>query len=108
MAGRPALRCRRGAGRDGGDGAGLSGVVLCRQPRPGRGPRRLSRRPGAAAPEPSPVMRPIGDLPPAARAGIHFVLTDIDDTLTTGGQLTAAAYSALERLAARGYRVIAV
>src|SRR5207249_7627901 len=31
-----------------------------------------------------------------------------DDTLTNDGRLTAAAYDALERLAARGYRVIPV
>lgn len=36
------------------------------------------------------------------------VLTDIDDTLTTDGRLTAAAYSALEGLRAAGLRVIPV
>jgi HAD superfamily hydrolase (TIGR01484 family) len=46
-------------------------------------------------------------LPRSARAGIRFVLTDIDDTLTSEGRLTAAAYDALERLAAR-YRVVPV
>ena len=53
-------------------------------------------------------MRSITQLPAAERAGVRFVLTDIDDTLTTGGRLTAAAYGALERLSGRGYRVIPV
>jgi HAD superfamily hydrolase (TIGR01484 family) len=52
-------------------------------------------------------MPPIARLPNEERARLSFVLSDIDDTLTTGGRLTAAAYGALERLAAR-YRVIAV
>jgi HAD superfamily hydrolase (TIGR01484 family) len=51
---------------------------------------------------------PLADFSSRLRAGIRFVLTDIDDTLTTDGQLTAAAYGALERLSARGYRVIPV
>ncbi len=50
----------------------------------------------------------LAEIPAARRAGIRFVLTDIDDTLTTGGHLTAAAYGAIERLSARGYRVIPV
>ncbi len=60
---------------------------------------------------PSPPLRrcaPLSEFPAARRAAIRFVLTDIDDTLTTGGRLSAAAYGALERLAARGYRVIPV
>src|SRR5437879_3012632 len=53
-------------------------------------------------------MLPIAQWPRTERASIRFVLTDIDDTLTTAGRLTGAAYGALERLAARGYRVIPV
>jgi HAD superfamily hydrolase (TIGR01484 family) len=41
-------------------------------------------------------------------AGIDAVLLDIDDTLTTQGKLTAAAYAALEALRAGGKRVIPV
>jgi HAD superfamily hydrolase (TIGR01484 family) len=59
-----------------------------------------------SAPLPAPL--PLADLPAASRARLRFVLTDIDDTLTTGGRLTSAAYGALERLAARGYHVIPV
>jgi HAD superfamily hydrolase (TIGR01484 family) len=40
--------------------------------------------------------------------GVSAVLTDIDDTLTTEGKLTAEAYKALEHLQQAGYRVIPV
>jgi HAD superfamily hydrolase (TIGR01484 family) len=53
-------------------------------------------------------MRPIAEFPEAARRGIRYVLTDIDDTLTSDGRLTAAAYGALERLQAAGLRVVPV
>jgi hypothetical protein len=39
---------------------------------------------------------------------VSAVLTDIDDTLTTQGKLTAQAYSALERLQQAGFRVVPV
>lgn len=42
------------------------------------------------------------------RSQIRYVLTDIDDTLTTHGRLPAAAYAALERLEAAGFRVIPI
>ena len=47
-------------------------------------------------------------MPDDVRRGIRFVLTDIDDTLTTDGRLTAAAYAALERLRAAGRVVVPV
>ncbi|MBI4986007.1 MAG: HAD-IIB family hydrolase [Rhodocyclales bacterium] len=53
-------------------------------------------------------MRPLAEFPPAARAQVAGVLTDIDDTITTHGRLTAAAYGALERLRAAGIGVIPV
>jgi HAD superfamily hydrolase (TIGR01484 family) len=53
-------------------------------------------------------MRPLAEFPAASRAAIRFVLLDIDDTLTTGGKLTAAAYGALEDLARCGFGVIPV
>lgn len=59
-----------------------------------------------SAPLPAPL--PLADLPASESARLSFVLTDIDDTLTTDGRLTAATYGALERLAARGYHVIPV
>lgn len=46
---------------------------------------------------------------PAARRGaIRFVLTDVDDTLTDGARLPAAAYAAVERLDDAGFRVIPI
>lgn len=54
------------------------------------------------------AMRPLAEMPRTVRRGIRFVLLDIDDTLTTEGRLTAAAYAALERLSQRGFRVIPV
>jgi HAD superfamily hydrolase (TIGR01484 family) len=54
------------------------------------------------------TMRPLAEMPERVRRGIRFVLLDIDDTLTTEGRLTAAAYAALERLSRRGLRVIPV
>jgi HAD superfamily hydrolase (TIGR01484 family) len=40
--------------------------------------------------------------------GVRAVLVDIDDTLTTGGKLTAQAYDALERLQRAGKIVVPV
>ncbi len=50
-------------------------------------------------------MRPLTSFPLAARRRVRGVLTDIDDTLTTDGRLTAAAYGALERLHEAGFLV---
>ena len=44
----------------------------------------------------------------AARAGIHGVLTDIDDTLTTEGAITPDALAALHALRAAGLPVFAI
>jgi len=44
----------------------------------------------------------------SAAKQIRFVLTDIDDTVTTEGRLTAAAYEALEQLSAAGITVIPI
>jgi len=55
-----------------------------------------------------PTVKPLAEFPPEQAAGIVGVLTDIDDTLTTAGKLTAAAYGALERLQAAGCKVIPV
>ena len=41
-------------------------------------------------------------------SGIRVLLTDIDDTITTDGRLTAEAYSALEAAQSAGYIVIPV
>ncbi|MCC7328344.1 MAG: HAD-IIB family hydrolase [Burkholderiales bacterium] len=43
-------------------------------------------------------MQPLGAMPQTTRAAIRGVLADIDDTITTHGRLSPAAYSALARL----------
>jgi len=53
-------------------------------------------------------MRPLSQCPPEHRARIRGVLTDIDDTLTTHGQLTALAYSAMERIHQAGVMLIPI
>ena len=53
-------------------------------------------------------MRPLAEFSVEARSRIVGVLADIDETITSAGRLTAAAYSALERLHADGIRVIPV
>jgi len=55
-----------------------------------------------------PGMQAFDSFPMAARQRIRGVFTDIDDTLTTEGQLTAAAYGALERLRAAGFLVVPI
>lgn len=53
-------------------------------------------------------MRPLADMPSGVRLAVRYVLTDIDDTLTTGGRLPGAAYGALEALRAAGLGVVPV
>ena len=53
-------------------------------------------------------LRPLAELPPARLGQLRGVLTDIDDTLTAGGQIEPAALAALQALAAAGVPVIAI
>jgi HAD superfamily hydrolase (TIGR01484 family) len=53
-------------------------------------------------------MLPLTALPDAARSAMRGVLTDIDDTVSTRGRVTAAAYAAMERLRDAGLLVIPV
>ena len=55
-----------------------------------------------------PAMRPLAAMPAAARRDIRGVLTDLDDTLSTHGRLTAGAYAAMERLREAGRLVIPI
>jgi HAD superfamily hydrolase (TIGR01484 family) len=50
-------------------------------------------------------MKPISEMSAEAAARIRGVFLDIDETLTTGGRLTAEAYTALESLKAAGLLV---
>jgi HAD superfamily hydrolase (TIGR01484 family) len=45
---------------------------------------------------------------PAEAAGLRYILMDIDDTITSGGKLPAASYTALWELKAAGLAVIPV
>jgi HAD superfamily hydrolase (TIGR01484 family) len=53
-------------------------------------------------------MKPLATMPDDVRRGIRGVLADIDDTITTHGQLTPDAYAALARLRAAGKRVVPI
>lgn len=53
-------------------------------------------------------IRPLDTFSAADRRGIRYVLCDIDDTLTSHGRLTAAAYAALERLQEAGFLVVPI
>lgn len=53
-------------------------------------------------------MKPITEFPHGLRRRIRFLLTDVDDTLTFQGRLSAEAYAALERLDRAGIVVVPV
>lgn len=53
-------------------------------------------------------MQPLAAMPAGARAAVRGVLADIDDTITTHGQLTPEAYTALARLRGAGLLVIPI
>jgi HAD superfamily hydrolase (TIGR01484 family) len=53
-------------------------------------------------------MLPLSEFPLDARKNARGVFCDIDDTLTTGGQLTADAYAAVERLSRAGLLVVPI
>ena len=53
-------------------------------------------------------MNPLSQCPKTILAAIRGVLTDIDETISTEGRLTAEAYGALEELKEAGFLVIPV
>lgn len=53
-------------------------------------------------------MRDLSELPVAVAANIHTVFSDIDDTITTDGALTPAAYAAMDQMRRSGLRVILI
>ena len=53
-------------------------------------------------------MLPLSEFPVEVRPGIRGVFCDIDDTLTTGGRITADAYAAMERLERAGLQVVPI
>ena len=56
----------------------------------------------------SAPLQPLDRFPADARHTIRGVLTDIDDTLTTDGRLTAEAYSAMQALQQAGLLVVPI
>jgi hypothetical protein len=54
------------------------------------------------------AMQPLTAMSDATRRAIRGVLTDIDDTISTGGRVTAEAYAAMERLRRAGLLVIPI
>jgi HAD superfamily hydrolase (TIGR01484 family) len=53
-------------------------------------------------------MQPIATLPAEIARNLLGIFTDIDDTITTDGHLSAAAYGALERLQQAGLAVVPI
>jgi len=53
-------------------------------------------------------MKPIETMQADVRRGVRYLLTDIDDTLTSEGRLPASAYKALEDLRAAGLKVVPI
>jgi len=53
-------------------------------------------------------MQPLTAMRDAARRAIRGVLADIDDTISTGGRVTAEAYAAMERLRRAGLLVVPI
>ncbi len=53
-------------------------------------------------------MKPLDEFAPENRRAVRYVLTDIDDTITTGGVLPSTSLAAMERLQGAGIRVIPV
>jgi HAD superfamily hydrolase (TIGR01484 family) len=55
-----------------------------------------------------PAMKPLASCPSAILAAVRGVLTDIDETVSTDGRLTADAYGAMESLKKAGLLVVPV
>jgi HAD superfamily hydrolase (TIGR01484 family) len=53
-------------------------------------------------------MLPLTQFTLEQRRAVREVFCDIDDTLTTGGRLTAEAYASLERLSRSGIRIVPI
>lgn len=54
------------------------------------------------------MMRPLAEFPTAERAAVRFVLTDIDDTVTTEGMLPSGSLAAMEAMQAAGIKIVPV
>jgi HAD superfamily hydrolase (TIGR01484 family) len=54
------------------------------------------------------MMKPFHKFPLNLKEQIRYILTDIDDTLTSNGRLPAAVFTAMERLKTAGIRIIPI
>lgn len=54
------------------------------------------------------LLRPFSEITAEELSGLRFILTDIDDTITNEGKLTAEAYSAMWTLHEAGFGVVPV
>jgi len=73
-----------------------------------RAPHRLANTSRMAPQRSLETMCPLAEMPRAEAAAVRAVFTDIDDTVTSDGRLTAAAYAAVEALAGAGIPVVPV
>jgi HAD superfamily hydrolase (TIGR01484 family) len=69
-------------------------------------PRRITK--AAAAMQSHPTFQPLARFAAETRRAVRVVFTDIDDTLTTEGRLTARAYGSLEALQQTGILVVPI
>jgi HAD superfamily hydrolase (TIGR01484 family) len=69
-------------------------------------PRRITK--AAAAMQSHPTFQPLARFAAETRRAVRVVFTDIDDTLTTEGRLTARAYGSLEALQMAGILVVPI
>jgi hypothetical protein len=69
---------------------------------------RICRHEAGMTTDRRPDMEPLARAPADLFTEIRFVLTDMDETLTFEGRLSAETYEALERLRAAGVRVVPV
>jgi HAD superfamily hydrolase (TIGR01484 family) len=53
-------------------------------------------------------MTPMEEFPESIKGHIRYVLTDIDDTLTTNGRIPGCAFTAMETLQASGIKVVPI
>jgi hydroxymethylpyrimidine pyrophosphatase-like HAD family hydrolase len=53
-------------------------------------------------------MKPLRDMPMADASAMIGIFADIDDTITTDGQLPAASYQALEDMKHAGFAVVLI
>ena len=54
------------------------------------------------------ILKPLDEIPDTLRQSLRGIFSDIDDTITTNGMLSAEAYSAIENISKRGIDFIPI